>query len=46
MLGKVREWADKARRWTTYWLMRAALKLHEETFIIMCDSEGEYSWEL
>lgn len=27
---------DKARRWLTYWIMRGALKLHEEAFIMMC----------
>jgi hypothetical protein len=32
----VKDLLSKARRWLAYWLMRGALKVHEDTFVMMC----------
>lgn len=32
----IKELSNRARRWLAYWLMRGALKVHEDTFVLMC----------
>ena len=36
MLGKIKGWAEDARRWAVLWLMKAALNVHQATFFMLC----------